>query len=66
MQYLAFDLPPEDADTEEAEAADLMPEMPEPDYDTDGLNSPGERDFPTLTDCPYCGARNAQACGCFD
>lgn len=23
-------------------------------------------DFPTLTDCPYCGSRRPDECGCLD
>lgn len=50
---------------------DEPPELP----DTEGLEHQSEPDFdlpeplppfPTLTDCPLCGARDASTCGCFD
>ncbi|GAA5504132.1 hypothetical protein Dxin01_03901 [Deinococcus xinjiangensis] len=54
MHWTLYDLPPE------LTADDQGPDAPDADSD---LTQP---DFPTLTDCPYCGSRDPQTCGCFD
>lgn len=50
-----LDEPPEMEGTESTREADFDIDVP------DTLP-----DFPTLTDCPLCGSRDAETCGCFD
>lgn len=54
MHWTLYDLPPEMSD--EDSAAQDAPDAAELDTTPD---------FPTLTDCPYCGSRNPERCGCF-
>lgn len=50
-----LDEPPELETTDHASEPDFDLDAPEP-----------LPDFPTLCDCPLCGARDATTCGCFD
>lgn len=56
MHWTLYDLPPE-----------LTDDDPQP---QDASDDPAELeplpDFPTLTDCPFCGSRDPRNCGCFD
>ncbi|RJF74597.1 hypothetical protein D3875_03385 [Deinococcus cavernae] len=56
MHWTLYDLSPErqDGDPQAQDAPDSSAELePLP-------------DFPTLTDCPLCGSRDPQKCGCFE
>lgn len=49
---------------------DLPPEITVEQQHQDAPDSPAELeplpDFPTLTDCPLCGSRDPEKCGCFE
>lgn len=60
MHWTLYDLPPELEGDERCPDADAPAEFDPP------AELEAAPDFPTLTDCPYCGSRDPESCGCFD